>query len=215
MSPAAAEAAVTPHTEAVLLVHYACNTADLDAFSALASRHGLALIEDCAQAHGAEYRDRPVGTYGVVGTYSMQESKVLTCGEGGACVTDDAAVAGLMEQYRADGRVYTTDPGVGEPNLEDRGDVQGRNLCLSEIQAAVLLGRLRRMDAENEQRRRTAALLDGVVADLDLFWAIPLAAAGRTRRTYYRYWRPRRRLGRAGRGRGDATRAQPRARGHL
>jgi dTDP-4-amino-4,6-dideoxygalactose transaminase len=153
---------------------------------ALARRHDLALVEDCAQAHGAHYRDRPVGTYGAVGAFSMQESKVLTCGEGGACVTDDAALAGLMEQYRADGRVYTENPSIGMPNLQERGDVQGRNMCLSEIQAAVLVGRLKRLDVENEQRRGTAAMLDEFVAETD--GIEPFAPpAGCTRRTYYRY----------------------------
>ncbi|MBO2447192.1 DegT/DnrJ/EryC1/StrS family aminotransferase [Actinomadura barringtoniae] len=186
MSPEAAAAAVTPRTEAILLVHYAANTADLDAFMELSRRHGLALIEDCAQAHGAEYRGRPVGTYGAVGTYSMQESKVLTCGEGGAAVTADPALAGLMEQYRADGRVYTDDPAIGDPNLRDLGHVQGRNLCLSEIQAAVLLGRLRQLDAENERRRWTAARLDTFLGEIDAFSPIPLQD-GCTKRTYYRY----------------------------
>ena len=186
MSPAAAAAAITPRTEAVLLVHYACNTADLDAFLDLARRHDLAIVEDCAQAHGAEYKGRPVGTFGQVGAFSMQESKVLTCGEGGACITADTALAGLMEQYRADGRVYTENPGIGMPNLQDRGDVQGRNLCLSEIQAAVLVGRLKQLDQENEQRRRTAALLDDFLGEIDILSPLPLSP-GCTRRTYYRY----------------------------
>ncbi len=186
MSPAAAAAALTPRTEAVLLVHYACNTADLDAFMDLSRRHGLALVEDCAQAHGAEYRGRPVGTHGVIGTFSMQESKVLTCGEGGASITADATLAGLMEQYRADGRVYTENPAVGDPNLEDRGDVQGRNLCLSEVQGALLVGRLKQLDAENERRRETAALLDESLAGIDAFSPIAVPD-GCTKRTYYRY----------------------------
>lgn len=186
MSPAAAAAALTPRTEAILLVHYAQNTADLDAFTELAGRHGIALIEDCAQAHGAEYRGRPVGTLGAVGTFSMQESKVLTCGEGGASITADAALARLMEQYRADGRVYSDAPAVGDPNLRDLGEVQGRNLCMSEIQGALLLGRLRHMDDENEQRRRTAALLDDALAGLPAFSPIALPD-GCTKRTYYRY----------------------------
>ncbi|MBA8956750.1 DegT/DnrJ/EryC1/StrS family aminotransferase [Actinomadura namibiensis] len=186
MSPEAAAAAVTPRTEAILLVHYACNTADMDAFVELARRHDLALIEDCAQAHGAEHRGRPVGTIGAVGTFSMQESKVLTCGEGGASITSDPVLAGLMEQYRADGRVYTDDPGLGEPNLRDLGDVQGRNLCLSEIHAAVLLGRLNHLEAENERRRETAALLDEFLTTIDAFSPVPLQE-GCTKRTYYRY----------------------------
>jgi dTDP-4-amino-4,6-dideoxygalactose transaminase len=186
ISPVAAAAALTPRTEAILLVHYACNTADMESFLTLARQNHLALIEDCAQAHGAEYRNRPVGTFGEVGTFSMQESKVLTCGEGGACITDDATLSGLMEQYRADGRVYTENPSIGMPNLQERGDVQGRNLCLSEIQSAVLLGRLKQLDIENEQRRKTAALLDGLLADIDVLSPIPLSPDC-TRRTYYRY----------------------------
>src|SRR5690606_12539023 len=118
-----------------------------------------------AQAHGDRYRGRPVGTIGRVGAFSMQESKVLTSGEGGACITDDSALAGLMEQYRADGRVFVDNPGLGEPNLAERGDVQGRNLCLSEIQSALLLGRLRHLDEENEQRRAMAARLDELLAE--------------------------------------------------
>ena len=183
MSPAAAAAALTPRTEAILLVHYAGNTADLDAFMDLSRRHGLALVEDCAQAHGAEYRGRPVGTYGAVGTFSMQESKVLTCGEGGASITTDAKLAGLMEQYRADGRVYTENPGLGDPNLQDLGDVQGRNLCLSEIEGALLLGRLARLEEENARRRVTAALLDDALGEIAGFSPIPLPD-GCTKRTY-------------------------------
>lgn len=186
MSPEAAASAITDRTEAILVVHYACNTADLDAFQALAKQHGLALVEDCAQAHGARYRGRPVGTIGRVGAFSMQESKVLTSGEGGACITDDSALAGLMEQYRADGRVFVDNPGLGEPNLAERGDVQGRNLCLSEIQSALLLGRLRHLDEENEQRRAMAARLDELLAEIDVL--SPVAPQeGCTKRTYYRY----------------------------
>lgn len=186
MSPEAADAAITERTEAILLVHYACNTADLDAFLALAERHGLALVEDCAQAHGAQYRNQPVGTLGAIGTFSMQESKVLTCGEGGASITADSSLARLMEEYRADGRIYTPSPRLGMPNLEDRGDVQGRNLCMSEIHAAVLLGRLHSMDAENARRREAAAQLDKAVAGIEGLSPVP-SVPNCSRRTYYRY----------------------------
>lgn len=186
MSPEAAEAAITPRTEAIMVVHYGCNTADLDAFVRLSERHGLALLEDCAQAHGAQYRNKPVGTFGRIGTFSMQESKVLTCGEGGACITDEDALAGLMEQYRADGRVYNAEPEPGDPNLAELGEVQGRNLCLSEISSAVLLGRLAQLDNENDQRIKGAAQLDAAIDEL--VGLTPIAATPNcTRRTYYRY----------------------------
>ncbi|WBQ07618.1 DegT/DnrJ/EryC1/StrS family aminotransferase [Kribbella sp. CA-293567] len=187
MSPAAAEAAITKATEAVLLVHYTGNTADIGAFEKLSARYKLAVVEDCAQAHGAMYADRPVGSYGDIATFSMQDSKVLTSGEGGACLTRDAELADRMEQYRADGRRYSRGPvGLGAPDLEDRGDVQGRNLCLSEIQAAVLLGRLQRLDEENRHRQEMATVLDGLLAGFaGVSGLVPDPRM--TRRTYYRY----------------------------
>ncbi|MEQ4304951.1 DegT/DnrJ/EryC1/StrS family aminotransferase [Plantactinospora sp. B6F1] len=186
MSPAAAEASISERTEAVLLVHYGSSLADLDAFVDLCGRRHLALIEDCAQAHGAAYRNARVGTYGAVGTFSMQESKLLTSGEGGACVTGDAALYERMEEYRADGRRYAESPRLLEPNLRDVGTVQGRNLCLTEIQAAILLGGLARLDAENERRAANATRLDELLTGLG--YAHPIAAPPAvTRRTYYRY----------------------------
>ncbi|MEV6638311.1 DegT/DnrJ/EryC1/StrS family aminotransferase [Actinoplanes sp. NPDC051470] len=187
MSPAAAEAAITAATEAVLLVHLSCNIADLDAFTDLCRRHGLAMVEDCAQAHGAQYRDRMVGTFGQIGAFSMQESKVLTAGEGGAAITDDPQLYRLMEQYRADGRRYAAGhraPGL--PELDEVGEVQGRNLCLSEVQAAILLGGLERLPSENARRAKNAQHLDKLVGEIPGLTPLP-PQDGVTRRTYYQY----------------------------
>ncbi|WND32861.1 aminotransferase class I/II-fold pyridoxal phosphate-dependent enzyme (plasmid) [Streptomyces sp. BB1-1-1] len=186
MDPKAAEAAITNRTEAVLLVHYGSSIADIDAFMSLCERRGLALIEDCAQAHGAMYRDARVGTYGVVSAYSMQESKLLTSGEGGACLTRDANLYERLVEYRADGRRYADDPGVREPNLRDVGTVQGRNLCLTEIGSALLLGGLRRLDAENERRSANAAHLSSLIEKTGYAHSVQ-ARPGVTKRAYYRY----------------------------
>lgn len=186
MSVDAAEAALTPSTEAILAVHYGCNTVDIDGFLSLCQRRGLALIEDCAQAHGAEYRNKKVGTFGDIGVFSMQASKVLTAGEGGAAITCDERLYELMAQYRADGRLYARNPSAGQPQLRQVGDVQGRNLCMSEIQAAILTARLPKLDAENQRRRATARLLDRMLDRMQSVATVP-AERHMTKRTYYRY----------------------------
>jgi dTDP-4-amino-4,6-dideoxygalactose transaminase len=97
-----------------------------------------------------------LGTFARLGAFSMQQGKVLTSGEGGAVITDDDELYDLLQQLRADGRRnLPTPPPVGWPELEETGAVQGANRCLSDPQAALLLGGLERLEKEN-QRRETA-----------------------------------------------------------
>jgi L-glutamine:scyllo-inosose aminotransferase/L-glutamine:2-deoxy-scyllo-inosose/3-amino-2,3-dideoxy-scyllo-inosose aminotransferase len=117
----------------------------------------------------------------------MQQTKVLTCGEGGAAITDDARLYDLLQQLRADGRRYRNDavaPGMME--LEEIGAIQGRNSCLSEFHAAILLDRLRHLDAENARRARNAACLTVMLEQVG-----GITAQGCNpevdRRTYYHY----------------------------
>ena len=155
MSVDAARAAVSESTRAIMLVHLFCACCDLDAFGELSRQTGLPLLEDCAQAHGASWRGRKVGTHGRVGTFSMQHSKVLTAGEGGAVITSDPDLYDLLQQLRADGRRYVAgEPRQGFMELEEVGRIQGRNRCLSEFQAAILLDRLDHLDGENRLRER-------------------------------------------------------------
>ncbi len=109
MSLAAAEAALTPRTKGIMLVHLHCRVADAPAFQHLARRRGLFLLEDCSQAHGAEWDGKKVGSFGDIGVFSMHQSKVLTCGEGGAAITSDPKLFETMQEYRADGRRYSGD----------------------------------------------------------------------------------------------------------
>jgi L-glutamine:scyllo-inosose aminotransferase/L-glutamine:2-deoxy-scyllo-inosose/3-amino-2,3-dideoxy-scyllo-inosose aminotransferase len=160
MSVDAARAAMTPRTRAIMLVHLFCACCDLDAFLRLSAETGVPLLEDCAQAHGASWNGRKVGTHGAVGTFSMQHSKVLTAGEGGAVITSDPELYDLLQQLRADGRRYVEGaPKPGLMELEEVGGIQGRNRCLSEIQAAILLDRLNHLDAENRLRERNGERL--------------------------------------------------------
>ena len=104
LDPAAVEAAVTPRTRAILAVHNFGRPAPLAELEDLAVRHDLTLIEDAAEAHGARYRGRLVGTFGAMATYSFYVAHILTTGEGGMVITDDAELARLCRSLRAHGR---------------------------------------------------------------------------------------------------------------
>ncbi|WP_060722524.1 DegT/DnrJ/EryC1/StrS family aminotransferase [Pseudonocardia sp. EC080625-04] len=182
----AAEAAITPRTRAVTVVHVYSAVADLTGLRELADRYGLPLIEDCAHAHGAAYRYRPVGGHGVAGVFSMQGSKLLTSGEGGAVVTDDDELAHRAEALRGDGRVRRPGPiNCGEMELVETGRLMGANAALSEFHAAVLIDQLDLLATQNAQRASNAARLD---RGLSAYGARPQATSdGTTVRAYYRY----------------------------
>jgi dTDP-4-amino-4,6-dideoxygalactose transaminase len=167
MDPDAAADALTSRTAAILLVHPYCTLANLDAFVELAARADVPLVEDCSQAHGARWNGRNVGTFGAIGTFSMHETKVLTCGEGGAAITDDDELFDRMSQVRADGRTYARHRDFDQLALEDAGDVLGHNFCLSEFHAAILDDRLRHLDGEIETRERNGAMLRTLLEEVE------------------------------------------------
>ncbi|WP_433517463.1 DegT/DnrJ/EryC1/StrS family aminotransferase [Nonomuraea sp. CA-143628] len=149
LSPEAVEAALTDRTAAIMPVHLAGSPADMDPLNAVAARHGLVVVEDTAQAHGATYKDRPVGGLGDAGVYSFQASKAMTAGEGGLIVCrDEAAYEAIWSVCnlgrRLGGQWY------GHPSV-------GWNLRLTEIQAALLLPWLDRLDAEIDRREAFCA----------------------------------------------------------
>jgi len=152
--PSAVEAAITPHTKAIIAVHLNGHPAPMDELIALANRHGIVLIEDAAQAHGALYKGRKVGTMGRMSCFSFWQDKIIsTAGEGGAVVTDDDALAERMARLRHHGE----GPSEGERkyfHLE-----LGYNYRLSAVQAAVGRTQLMRLDEYLAARRRNAAYL--------------------------------------------------------
>lgn len=147
MAPAALEAAITPRTKAVIPVHLYGHPADLGAIREIA--RSCWLIEDCAQAHGATYQDRPVGSFGDLACYSFYPTKNLgALGDGGAVTAGNPELLAklrLLRQYgwTAQSRYVS--------------QVEGVNSRLDELQAAILRARLHYLDAENAQRRRLAA----------------------------------------------------------
>jgi L-glutamine:2-deoxy-scyllo-inosose/3-amino-2,3-dideoxy-scyllo-inosose aminotransferase len=167
LDPAAAAAALTQRTRAIIAVHLYGSMCNLDRLSALAASSGVALIEDCAQSHGAAWRGRVGGRYGKLGAFSFQQGKLVTCGEGGAVVTDDPVLAARLEQLRADSRRMRGDrPRPGEMELEAVGTMQGSNLCMSELHAAILTAQLPRLPEQNTRRAANAATLDRLLAGI-------------------------------------------------
>jgi dTDP-4-amino-4,6-dideoxygalactose transaminase len=150
------EAAVTPRTKAVIPVHLTGQAADMDPLLAVADRHGLHVIEDAAQAHGARYGGRPCGSVGALGCFSFYPSKNLgACGDAGMVVTGDAALAERVRRLRNYGQT-----------AKYRHTEQGLNARLDTIQAAILLAKLGRLTGWNQARAVHAQAyrdrLDGV-----------------------------------------------------
>lgn len=186
LDPVALERAITPRTRAITVVHLGSAVANLDRLVAVAQARSIPLIEDCAQAHGARYADRHVGRFGVAGTFSMQHSKLLTSGEGGAVITDDKDLARRLAHLRADGRTLSVQPPrMDEMALVETAEIMGSNYCLSEFHAAILVAQLEVLDEQLARRRRNADVLDDLL--IPLGFAPQATAAGTTARAHYTY----------------------------
>ncbi|HEV3261791.1 MAG TPA: DegT/DnrJ/EryC1/StrS family aminotransferase [Gemmataceae bacterium] len=155
---AAIEAKVTPRTRAIMPVHLFGQCAEMEPILAVARRHGLAVIEDAAQAIGAEYKGRSAGTMGTVGCFSFFPSKNLGAfGDGGAVVTNDAALADKIRCLRNHGA-----------NPKYYHKVLGGNFRLDTLQAAVLQVKLRHLDGWTARRQQNAAFYDAAFARVGL-----------------------------------------------
>ena len=159
IDPDEVEEAITDRTKAVIVVHYGGYPCDMDRIKAVAEKHGLPVIEDCAQAQGTEWRGRKVGAHVTCGTFSFQQNKSLTSGEGGAVTTDDPRLADQIWAVHYNGRPY------GLPN--DDQPVLGGNFRLGEWQGAVLRAQLQRFPEQNARREETAARLRRGLKEMD------------------------------------------------
>lgn len=156
IEPIAAQQAITEKTKAIIAVHIYGHPAEMDTLQAIAKRHNLYLIEDCAQAHGARYHGQRVGSMGVVGCFSFYPTKNLGAfGDGGAIVTQDPALADKIKALRQYGwrQRYVSDEA-------------GFNSRLDELQAAILRVKLRYLDEDNQKRRELAALYNRLLSDV-------------------------------------------------
>ena len=159
LDPGQIEAAITPRTKAIIPVHIAGEPADMDAILEIARRHGLVVIEDACQAHGAIWQGRKVGAIGDMGCFSFQASKNITGGEGGMILSDDDAW----------GEKCWSVSNVGRQRYGDWYQHIGlaSNYRLSEWAAAVLRVQLRRMEAQAERRSENAAYLSESLSEVE------------------------------------------------
>jgi dTDP-4-amino-4,6-dideoxygalactose transaminase len=178
LDPAHLREAITPRTRAIIPVHFAGQPAEMDAITEIASQHQLSVIEDCAHAHGATWRGRPVGSFGAFGSFSFQASKNMTAGEGGILTTNDESLAegarSICNQGRRSG-------GAWYEHLR-----LGTNYRLSGWQAAILLVQLARLPQQLETRTGNAKHLSEQLAQFDIVTA-PYVDERVTCHSYYLY----------------------------
>ncbi len=156
MDPTALEGALSARTKAIMPVHLFGRTAEMEPILSFAAKHGLRVIEDAAQAHGALHENRRAGTHGDAGCFSFYPAKNLGAfGEGGAIVTGDGHLADKLRVLRNHGQ-----------SRKNHHSLMGWNSRMDSIQAAVLRIKLRHLDAENNARRNHARCYDAGLADL-------------------------------------------------
>ena len=168
LDPHAVERVITPRTKVIVPVHLFGHPAELAPLAELAARHGLFMLEDCAQAHGARYRGNRVGSFGHVAAFSFYPTKNLgAIGDGGMLVTSDPAV---LERARS----------LREYGWKERyvSAVPGWNSRLDEIQAAILRVKLRRLDHNNDRRRALAAVYTRLLSGCAGLPVVPVVRDG-------------------------------------
>jgi dTDP-4-amino-4,6-dideoxygalactose transaminase len=164
------EAVLTENTKAVIVVHLAGMPAEMDAIMALSEKHGFYVIEDCAQAHGAKYKGKSVGSIGHAGAWSFCQDKIMsTGGEGGMVTTNDETLWKAMWSYKDHGKswdaIYNREHPPGFRWLHESF---GTNWRMTEMQAAIGRIQLTRMKSWTKSRQSNAKQLDIVASDFDL-----------------------------------------------
>jgi dTDP-4-amino-4,6-dideoxygalactose transaminase len=157
IDPQAIEAAITPQTRAIIIVHLAAQMTDMDAVMEIAGRHNLIVIEDCAHAHGAKWRGRGAGTIGHFGSFSLQSSKILTTGEGGVLLCRTPELAAQATSIINCGRP----PGETGPVV-----ALGANFRMTELQSTLGNVAIERFPEQARQREEMAAYMDEALSDI-------------------------------------------------
>lgn len=190
LDPASIEEHITPRTRAVVVVHQFGIPADMDPIMALARWHGLKVIEDCAQAHGARYRGRNVGTMGDVGIFSLNVNKTIQAGEGGICLTNDADLRYRMALIRNHGEAV-----VADASYKNITNIIGFNYRLTEVGAAIAIEQLRKLDRLNAIRLELVKALSQSIGGIPFLVPPPTCShapfgadgCSSCRSTYYLY----------------------------
>lgn len=178
LDPASIAAKITPRTKAIVVVHIFGHSADMDPINALAKKHNLRVIEDCAQAPLGTYKGRKVGTLGDMGVFSLNYHKHIHTGEGGMITTNDDALAERLKLIRNHGEVV-----AGDLHVKDLTNMIGFNYRMTEIQAAIGIPQLNRLEGLVAER---IANCDYVAGKLSSFPGItPPAVYDGCRHVYY------------------------------
>jgi dTDP-4-amino-4,6-dideoxygalactose transaminase len=151
LDPADVERKITPKTRVIIAVHLAGNPCRLAELKEIADKHKLILIEDCAQAWGALYRGKPISSVGQIGCFSLQDTKHISCGDGGVVTTNDEKFGPLLIKFG--------DKGTNRLNSKDSSTALGANYRMSELQAAFVAAQLTRLEGIAAKRAKLGNLL--------------------------------------------------------
>jgi dTDP-4-amino-4,6-dideoxygalactose transaminase len=177
IDPDLVEAAITPQTRAIMPVHLGHHMADMDRIMEIANNHDLAVVEDCAHAHGQQWQGRGAGCIGNFGSFSHQSSKILTAGEGGTLLTNDDDLTRRAHSIIDCGRAK--DP-------EEKEFTFGANYRLGELHAALLVVAMERFPAQQAERAENGALFEELVAQVPGVRVMPVDSRV-TRWSFYNY----------------------------
>lgn len=163
------ESRITERTKAIIAVHLYGHPCDMKRITEIADNHDLKIIEDCAEAIGAVYNGKKVGTFGDISCFSFYGNKIITTGEGGMCLTDDEKTAQKIRELRDHGM---------KPNRRYWHDNIGYNYRMTNIQAALGVGQLERINSFIEKKRQIAKMYDyrlrnvnGIITQPEMSWA--------------------------------------------
>lgn len=162
LDPKAVEAAITPQTKCVMPVHMCGSMADLNALKTICKKHDLILLEDACQAVGGTYQGKPLGSFGDLGCFSFDFVKTITCGEGGAVITNNDQFAIHADQYQDHGHDH-----IGNDRGAETHPALGYNFRISELNAAVGLGQLAKFDHILSLQKRNYHILRAALETVD------------------------------------------------
>jgi perosamine synthetase len=176
LDPADVERKITPKTKAIIAVHLAGNPSRMEELKAIADKHKLILIEDCAQAWGTKYRGKPVGTIGHIACFSLQQSKQITCGDGGIVGSNDERFGPLLQRF-GDKGANRAHPGVQQ--------LFATNYRMTELQAGFAAAQLTRLEKIASTRSRVGGVIGEKLADVP--GIMPHGIDSADRATYWFY----------------------------
>lgn len=178
--PESIEKLITPRTKGILVVHQFGIPADMDSIMTIAKKHNIKVIEDCAQAHGAKYKNKYVGTIGDIGIFSLNVNKTIQSGEGAVCITNDPDLHYRLALIRNHGEAV-----VGPANYENITNILGFNYRMTELQATVSIEQLKKLPYLNQERIGYVKYLAEELQKFGCFLPLQSFCSSDTKPTFY------------------------------